>query len=355
MSTKKPTPQKHAIAALSIQVEGDGKEIQLLPAGRFRAIDGRPGNMPGCTCTDWVIDADNAQMLIAAAAARNPSVIDYEHQTLLKEKNGQSAPAAGWFKQLEWREGVGLFAVNVEWTPNASQAITDKEYRYISPVIKFDPITGRVTNLTMAALTNYAGIDGMQQVRLTALSTLFNDEPHQEQSMNELLAALLKTLGLNDKADEATALAALNNYVAKHKEQQDAVTALSAQIAAAGAPDPTKYVPFEAVQAMQTQLTALSAQVNKGAVDQTINSAIKAGKLLPAQEKWARDLGTKDMAALTAFIETAPVITALTGQQSTSVTIEVNGVALTAEEREAATLLGQSFEVYAEGKKKQTN
>jgi phage I-like protein len=158
------------ITSLSFAINGQtAKEVQLLPAGRFKSIDGRPASM--AACKEWVMDAEAAKMLIAAASARQDAyVIDYEHQTLMKEQNGQPAPAAGWFKGMEWREGVGLFGLNVEWTPKAAQAIKEGEYRYISPVIRFDPDTGRVTGLTMAALTNYAGIDGMQQASLSKLS-----------------------------------------------------------------------------------------------------------------------------------------------------------------------------------------
>lgn len=321
----KPLPRKTgtAVAALSIQItDRTGKTIQLLPAGRFKAIDGRPASM--APCSEWVLDADNAAELIAAAAARaNPSVIDYDHQTLLKEQNGQPAPAAGWFKKLEWRDGVGLFATDVAWTPAAAQAIADGEYKFISPVLHFHPNTGRVTNLVMAALTNYAGIDGMQQASLAALSTIFfNDEHNEEPQMNALLAALLAALGLDDKATEPQALTALNAFLAKNKEAEGKVVSLSADLVAAGktaaahAPDPAKFVPIETVTAMQAQLSALSNQINGGEVNKVIETALAAGQLIPAQEKWARDLGAKDLAALQSFVASAPKIAALAGTQT---------------------------------------
>lgn len=313
------------MAALSIQIaDRSGKEIQLLPAGRFKAVDGRPGNM--AVCSEWLLDAKGAQALITAASARNnPSVIDYEHQTLLKEQNGQPAPAAGWFKQLEWREGVGLFATDVKWTPAAAQAIKDEEYLFISPVIRFDAKTGCVTGLVMAALTNYAGIDGMQQASLVALATsdFFNDVPNdahnEEPPMNALLAALLAALGLDDKATEPQALTALNAFLAKTKEATDKAASLAADLATANkthAPDPAKFVPIETVSAMQAQLSALSNQINGGEVDKVIQTALAAGQLIPAQEKWALDLGAKDLAALKSFVESAPKIAALAGTQS---------------------------------------
>ena len=87
----------------------------------------------------WRIDAASAQHVIQRFKARGkPPVIDYEHQTLHKEENGQPAPAAGFFRSLEWREGEGLFA-QVELTARAKQYIADGEYRYVIPTNGFEP------------------------------------------------------------------------------------------------------------------------------------------------------------------------------------------------------------------------
>lgn len=54
--------------------------------------------------------------------------------------------AAGWPENLELREdGNELWAVNVHWTPKASQKLSDREIRYFSPDFAFqwkDPETG---------------------------------------------------------------------------------------------------------------------------------------------------------------------------------------------------------------------
>ncbi|WP_438805125.1 phage protease [Sodalis sp. (in: enterobacteria)] len=52
--------------------------------------------------------------------------------------NGQPAPAAGWYSQLEWVEGLGLFAVDVEWTERARTLIAAGEYRFVSPLFQYD-------------------------------------------------------------------------------------------------------------------------------------------------------------------------------------------------------------------------
>jgi phage I-like protein len=100
-----------------------------------------------------------------------------------------------------------------------------------------------------------------------AANDFFNDEHNEEPPMNALLAALLAALGLDDKATEPQALTALNAFLVKTKEVDDKVVSLAADLATANkthAPDPAKFVPIETVTAMQTQLSALSNQINGG-------------------------------------------------------------------------------------------
>lgn len=82
-----------ALAALTLELtDRTGKTVQLLPAGRFKAKDGRPGSQ--AACTEWVCCPEQANAVMAQAAQQsNPMVIDYEHQTLNAETNGQPAPA----------------------------------------------------------------------------------------------------------------------------------------------------------------------------------------------------------------------------------------------------------------------
>ena len=311
-----------AVAALTVQIsDRSGKCIQLLPAGRFSSVDGRPASI--AACKDWMCGPDQGRAVAALAARQaNPMVIDYEHQTINTAQNGQPAPAAGWFKDLEWRDGQGLFATDVEWTPAAATAIANGEYRYISPVFEFNAQTGEVQRMRMAALTNNPGLDGMQTV---ALSAFFPST--QEPQMNKLLQALLTALGLDAQASEDQAVTALNSYLAKARSDADQVAALTAEktnaalqiaalTAAAGKPDPAKFVPVNVVTDLQTQIAALTAQVSGREVDEIVTAALSAGKLLPAQESWARDLGKSNLAQLRSFVESAPRIAALTATQT---------------------------------------
>lgn len=208
MPTRKPKP---CIGVLTFEVMRVDNVLQLLPAGEFRSRDGRPKE-----CATWKIDGRIADRVIAFAAARQtPFVIDYEHQTLYTEQNGKPAPAAGWFKSMEWRDGVGLFATAPEWTAAAAAHIDAREYRFFSPVFSYDPVSGEVLQMLMGALTNNPGIDGMQDV-VAAMSARFLDPDQPEEvRVNETLKKLLAAIGLAETTTEADALStvvALNRH-----------------------------------------------------------------------------------------------------------------------------------------------
>lgn len=287
--------------------------LRLMPAGPFRSRDGRPFDVP-----HWFIDAAIAANVIRRAAARRDDfVIDYEHQTLLADQNGQPAPAAGWFKTLEWCD-EGLCATDVRWTPRAQQMIADHEYRYFSPVFRYDLVTGEVLELLHAALTNHAGLDGLTD--LAALAALkFPHPPTLQETGTVTLAEIIQLLGLPADTNEdkaKAALASLKTKAGQVDELQGRVTALSAKAAPVEPPDPALYVPVAAMNEMQNAFAALSSQVNGREVNDLVSQAMSDGKLLPAQEAWAKSLGTKDLAALKAFVEQAQPIAALKGSQT---------------------------------------
>lgn len=312
------TPRFH-IAACAARLRTASREIQLMPAGAFRARDGRPEGLP-----HWVLNADAAARVIARAAARQtPLVIDYEHQTLNADTSGHPAPAAAWFTTLEWREGDGLYATDVEWTARASGFVEADEYRYLSPVFSYDPETGEVRELLMAAVTNNPAIDGIADLAAArfCLSGAEDPDPHEEDSpVNE---ALLKLLGLKDGASDEQieqAVAALTAKLGQLDEKDTEIATLRAKATGQGGaeaePDPAKYVPVEVVAQLRDQVTALSAQMQGGEVERLVGQGLEDGRLLPAMEEWARGLGKKDVAALRSYLDSAQPIAALSGQQS---------------------------------------
>lgn len=318
MKTK--NSNKIAIACLSLDLVQDGSvtpkqvptAIQLTPAGRFRAVDGRPHDAKD----GWLINADIAASLIQdTSALKNDLLIDYEHQTLNKEKNGQPAPAAAWFKKMEWREGSGLWAVDVKWTSQAKEAILNGEYRYLSPVFSYEPKTGRLLNIDMAAITNSPGLDGMQSLA-TLTQKQFNQlSNHQSKPTKEKpMKKLLKLLGLSKDATEDEAVAALTALQAAAATAETNIAALTAQVEAD--PDPAKFVPIEVMKDLQAQVATLTAQTNEGRVEGVVDEALKNGLLTPAQKQWAINLGKSNLVSLTEYISGQAPIAAFNGTQA---------------------------------------
>lgn len=314
-------------------------EIQLTPSGEFTTSDGR--ELPVAA---WRIDAAAAQRVIARYQARlNPAVLDYEHQTLRAEQNGQPAPAAGWIQALTWREGSGLWAT-VELTERAASLIRNGEYKFVSPVFAFDGDTGEVLAVLMAAITNNPAIDGMAPLELVAAATfgvLALNSPfnHQEsRSMNKLLAALCAALGLDvakTTEDQAVAactalkirLDALDKIGAEVGVQEvgdgaaviAACTALKTQASAATkatAPDPAQFVGIGVVEELKGQLAVLTARHVEREVGDLVESGMADGRLLEAQRQWATDLGKKDIAALSQYLKTAQPLAGLRSSQT---------------------------------------
>jgi phage I-like protein len=141
-------------SAFSLQVTGK-QEFRIIPAGRFKASDGRPaGGM-------WSMNgANGAKMVDAAQRRQSDYVIDYEHQTMLSNTNGKPAPAAGWFKQLAWRDD-GLYVIDARWTVAAKTMLDAEQYRYVSPVFAFDSKTFEIGELINIALTNEPALHGL--------------------------------------------------------------------------------------------------------------------------------------------------------------------------------------------------
>ncbi|QPR26776.1 phage protease [Edwardsiella hoshinae] len=338
---------KTILAALSVEIAAGTEPVsrlRILPAGEFRGVDGRPRE-----CAAWVMTATTAAHIIETVNARVTELcFDYEHQTLRAAENGKPAPASGWFSRLEWIEGDGLYATDIRWTDTAADMIRKKEYRYISPVFFYDQKTGEVTALVNVALTNTPALDDLDEVavaalsRLAALSTTSSQSEGNtmdEEQISNLLANLRWMFNLPEtataddiKAEIEKVIAAMSDnqgmaaaslglmpWVAQKVAAKDQVIATcNAQITAlsAAAYDPAKYVPIEAVNQLRAQLSQVQANVETQALDGLVQAALSDGRLVPAMEGWAKDLGRKDPAALKTYLEGVTPLAALSSMQS---------------------------------------
>ncbi len=294
-------------AADPVSIENDGPWVKLLPSGTVKPRDGRPAITVGNEADMKAIVEKTLAFL-----AGTEMMIDYDHQSLFGavEGVGGTAKAAGWVKEFDVRAD-GIYA-RVEWTAAAKAAIEAGEYRYISPAPLSDKKSGKVSQLLNAALVNMPALD-LEAIAASAQLSLTEGT-----NMDEIL----KLLGLAEGATEADALSAIQALqsgtaaialaagLAKDADTGAIATAVKKAVAD-DKPDPAKYVPIEAVNALQADLKTLSDKVSGGEAEAVVAAAIKDGKLAPALKDWGMDLAKKDLAGFQAYAASAPQLTSV--------------------------------------------
>ena len=150
--------------------------------------------------------------------------------------------------------------------------------------------------------------------------------------MDETLKALCEALGLAADTPRDTALTALRALVGELRKTLalDAAADTGQILAATAAlraqtPDPARYVPIDQVEGLRGEVTALTARLaarDQAEVEASIEAALADGRLPVSLADWARELGRRDSAALSAYLDGAQPIAALTGGQTRTVKID---------------------------------
>lgn len=274
------------------------------------------------------------QAIVAAFNRQGADIpIDWEHSTQLKGAKGEPAPAAGWGKQLEVRDGA-IWARS-DWTPRGTESINAKEYRYISPAFEHDA-AGNITRIVSAGLTNVANL------HLAALNS--------QGTENTMNPEVLKALGLAEGATTEEVLAAIEALKTKSKEAE---TALNRK----APPSLDEYVPRAQYDVALNRITTLEqgAQAQKQSaleqeIEQAIDAAKKAGKVTPATEPFYLATCRQEggLAKFRDFIKTAPVVVSaealVTGKP-----VPGSETALNAQQIEVAKNCGLTPEEFAAG------
>ncbi len=248
----------------------------------------------------FVMDEESARMTVEAFSAHGTDLpIDYEHQSLggqYASPNGQ-APAAGWIRRLQVvrpddrpEAGLtlepGLYA-EVEWTAGARAKLAAREYRYLSPVVIVRKRDRRMVALHSAALTNKPAIVGMRPI------------------VNKEGEAMGKDAGTRELCDVKT------------WRQENAGT------------DESELTPHAAVEqlrmrlglesgdaeavliAAERRIEELMEQVGRRDAEDRVAMAVRAGKLVAAQQEWATSLAMRDPAEFDAWAAAAPRVVLL--------------------------------------------
>jgi phage I-like protein len=255
--------------------------IHLLPPGKF-------SNTSGIT-----YHLHDPQAVVQATKARGKIALDENHSTQRATPAGQPSPARAWISEFKV-DANGLWG-KPEWNPSGVALMTDKSYRHISPVFKFDKTPNRnVEYLISAALTNDPGL-----TQLTAL--------HSNNGNNMDKVAICTALGLAQDADDAAVLTALQtasgSAIALQTAQAE-VAALKGQIATLKA----TMVEPEKLIALQTRLDTLEVTQKREKATAYVDAAIKAGKPIAATRDQMIALHTNDPAGTERLITGLPSI-----------------------------------------------
>jgi phage I-like protein len=295
--------------------------VQLTPAGpRLPGLDGR----------EWTM-TDPAAVIAACRAVRGAVEIpvDFEHATHVKGARGEAAPAVGWVRDLEARDGA--IWGRVEWNESGREAVASRGYRFVSPGFDFHKLTGAVRRIVSVGLTNLPNF---------TMPALNREGEHEEKTMD---AAVLQALGLNPGASAADAVVAIT------KLRTDAQTALNR----AANPDPAQFVPRADYDLATNRVTTLEAQVKaqrEAEITAAVDAAVEAGKIAPASRDYHLAVCRTDggLEKFASFIAAAPVIAPKGGTQ-TAKPAQADG-ALSAEELAVCRQMGMSPTDFAAAK-----
>lgn len=231
-------------------------------------------------------------------------VVDYEHQTL----HDVQAPAAGWIKSL--RLSNDAIVADVEWTSRATEYLRNKEYKYLSPVVRVRKSDKKAVALHSVALTNTPAINQMPALVLKNI---------EEEQQMEFLKEIAEKLGIavsEEMGDEEIAKAifeALPSPVpAEEVVANKTILDLLELKEDAKVEDVTSKImslkSAKADEGWKTKYQELEERMNKKEADELVLKALKEGKISKEQKPWAEEYALKDKQSFEKFLEKAPVV-----------------------------------------------
>lgn len=263
------------------------KDILLLPKGTWKGyFDKTSGKKKSFTIADKEIDS--AVAAFRTMKEKNPMrdlVIDNDHLTL----KDTYAPAFGWIKDMV-KAADGLHAI-VDWTKLGIDAISNRLYRYISPVFGWN-ITDKESGKTIPFAVMSAGLTNEPFFDQLVIAKYINQSTTEELDMKNLLAKLVEAFKLTAEATEEELIAAFDaqlktwdGFVAAKNEL---FTALG--LKAEATLEEAKGVIMAAknnagsLQTVTTELAELKKNLLQDKFTAVIAKGIETGRVLPAQK-----------------------------------------------------------------------
>ena len=238
-----------------VALKGEGEANQ--PAGQWYPVI-LTGEWKGHRHGPFEISEEDLAIFLKNHATRQTDIeVDWEHSTLYSFY----APAAGWCKELK-QVDAAIYA-QIEWFPEAKEAIDKEEYRYLSPTYiqhTIDPVSGDDLgwSLHSIALTNTPFLEELGDLKSSNLN-------HEETAMP------------NSKPTP-------NLPLAQTQPENSA-----------------------AMQALQSENESLKNQL----ANLSVESAIAQKKLHPDQKDWALSYASKDKEGFEEFLAQAKPVPAV--------------------------------------------
>ncbi len=255
----------NSVGVESGRIRGVPNEIKILPVGMVKSQKG-----------NFYVDKESYALMKEDMESHGVDiVIDYEHQTL---KDCQ-APASGWIKKLEYTPDAII--AKVEWTPRAKQYLSDKEYRYLSPVVLTRREDKKAVKLHSLALTNTPAIDSMFPI-INSMG-IPDDGENDEQKKDD-------------------------SIIEGDKEAYDAKYALMIKELLGL---PAKSTWEEIIDALTKRLSADQTQAHRMEIENLLDKGLQSGKILSYQIEDMRAFAQADLDGFKAFINKAPQIVPL--------------------------------------------
>ena len=320
---------------------------EVLPGGPL--IRGKDGRNYMLSDPQGLVDALNAK----TANERQADVaLDVEHAMERKPQRGEEAPAQGWYKQFRLNTD-GYIEGRLEPNDNGAWKIASKDWRYLSPVILYDPDTLEIVDIESVSLTNNPNFN------LRAINDALDPSTVEDKPM---LEKMRKLLGLDASATDTDVTGSVEKALHDSKilaglakdlkiEGEPTIEALQKalhdrqQPAGKDTPALEDFVPRADYEALRKEVGTLKKSMHdqqlddrKTRVDALIARALHDRKIAPQSEAYHRaSMGTPEgIAAFEKFIGDAPE---LLPDQMKKAEHDAQG-GLSSSEQEVCNLLG---------------
>ena len=325
----------------------------------------------------------------------NDLSIDYEHKAVDPDARAGDGKAAGWC-QLELRAG-GLWAVGVRWTPKATTALKDREYRYFSPAFLTDddshicelinialtnvPATRKMTPLVASRITHMEDEETEKELAIARESKRLQSRSRLARARAELEAAEAECTALS-VAEEPAETDPPNATTEEQGEPVDPtnVAAVAKSAKATAAPSKAAALPGEddeepdgdeetdgeaeevaaakkcvavareitgkrkaaevtgALRVLSQEITQLKTDLRRRDVAELVSRGVKSGKIAPSTREWFASQGMRDISELRSYLDVAPtLVTTSRGAAHVEPSVTAN---LGGEARKVAQLMG---------------